>query len=136
MSNSRVRFCSLNQKFVDNDDQIPEQAQEVMYYSLAIGHHVGVIDCLKTVLECSLDDYKNWIGKLPTGDAKRKFEGLLRFGEITIDSSHVQLLAQELNRSRPLFEPQELEWTDTLMRTLHSIESEPAIYLMVRRIDD
>ena len=35
---AKVYFWSLRQKFVDSDDDIPEQAQQVMYYSLAIGH--------------------------------------------------------------------------------------------------
>ncbi|SUC02758.1 hydrogenase-4 component J [Proteus penneri] len=69
---AKVYFWSLRQKFVDSDDDIPEQAQQVMYYSLAIGHHVGMIDCLKTELVCPLEKYKAWIDLLPEGEAKRK----------------------------------------------------------------
>ena len=36
---TKVIFYLLNQRFVENDKQVPEQAQQVMYYSLAIGHH-------------------------------------------------------------------------------------------------
>ena len=40
---TKVFFYLLNERFVENDEQVPEQAKQVMYYSLAIGHHVGVI---------------------------------------------------------------------------------------------
>jgi hydrogenase-4 component J len=135
MGDARVRFCSLNQKFVDKDEQIPDGAKEVMYYSLAIGHHVGVIDCLKTILEYPLDDYRLWIDKLDDGAAKRKLEGLFRFGEITVDRSHTQLLAQAMAAAKARFDQRELACTEILMKTLYAIESEPAIYVMIRRID-
>ena len=44
---TKVFFYLLNERFVENDEQVPEQTKQVMYYSLAIGHHVGVIDCFK-----------------------------------------------------------------------------------------
>ncbi len=46
---TKVFFYLLNERFVENDEQVPEQAKQVMYYSLAIGHHVGVIDCFKKI---------------------------------------------------------------------------------------
>ena len=49
---TQVFFYLLNERFVENDEQVPEQAKQVMYYSLAIGHHVGVIDCFKKLLIC------------------------------------------------------------------------------------
>ena len=42
-------FLFIKRTFVENDEQVPEQAKQVMYYSLAIGHHVGVIDCFKKI---------------------------------------------------------------------------------------
>ena len=61
-------FWSLRQKFLDSDDDMPAQAQQVMYYSLAIGHHVGVIDCLNTELSCPLPQYQTWVELFPEGD--------------------------------------------------------------------
>ncbi|MGM3173616.1 formate hydrogenlyase maturation HycH family protein [Dickeya lacustris] len=129
-----VRFYALNRKFLDSRDKIPEQAQQVMYYSLAIGHHVGVIDCLKQVLHCPLSEYEGWVGQLADDEARRKMLGLLRFGEITIDSTHVTLLGSAfgaLNErdSHP-------DWTQSLMGQLAAIQQEPAIYLMVKRLDN
>ncbi|MCD1126634.1 formate hydrogenlyase maturation HycH family protein [Jinshanibacter sp. LJY008] len=134
MNEDKVVFYLLNQKFLDSDEDMPEQAQQVMYYSLAIGHHVGVIDCLKTLMECPTEKYRLWIAQLPEGgEARRKMEGLIKFGEITIDCTHTQCLAKAWSAiTNPLTEEQ-LLWTNTLMKVLHDIEREPAIYLMVRR---
>ena len=45
-----VVFSQLSRKFIDENDATPDQAQQVVYYSLAIGHHLGVIDCLEAEL--------------------------------------------------------------------------------------
>ncbi len=42
----KVVFSQLSRKFIDENDATPAEAQQVVYYSLAIGHHLGVIDCL------------------------------------------------------------------------------------------
>ncbi len=47
-----VVFSQLSRKFIDENDATPDQAQQVVYYSLAIGHHLGVIDCLEAALSC------------------------------------------------------------------------------------
>ncbi|SQI43983.1 formate hydrogenlyase maturation protein HycH [Leminorella richardii] len=136
MSTDSVVFYTLNQKFLDSDDDMPEQSQQVMYYSLAIGHHVGVIDCLKTLMHIPTGEYSAWIAQLPEGgEARRKMEGLLKFGEITIDSSHVQLLAKAWSAIGERLTALQSEWAQTLMKALQAIDSEPAIYLIVRRRD-
>ncbi|KML68581.1 formate hydrogenlyase maturation HycH family protein [Pectobacterium peruviense] len=133
MSEDQVIFWSLRQKFLDSES-VPEQPQQVMYYSLAIGHHVGVIDCLKAELTCDLDRYPQWTAMLGTGDAQRKMNGLLTFGEIYIDSTHVDMLAHAL---APLAQTRQLEpfktWSTTLLRLLAEIQQEPAIYLIVKK---
>jgi hydrogenase-4 component J len=134
LNKDNVVFYVLGQKFLDSDEDLPEQAQQVMYYSLAIGHHVGVIDCLKTLMECRTEAYQQWIAQLPEESAaRRKMAGLLKFGEITIDSSHTQLLAKAWSAIIGQLSGEQLIWTKTLMQALHDIEQEPAIYLMVRR---
>jgi hydrogenase-4 component J len=127
-------FWSLRQKFLDSDDDMPAQAQQVMYYSLAIGHHVGVIDCLNTELSCPLPQYQTWVEQFPEGEAQRKMRGLLTFGEITIDSTHTSLLANAL---APLIDSQPApfsEWSSKLLGLLAEIEQEPAIYLIVKKV--
>ena len=52
----KVVFSQLSRKFIDENDATPAEAQQVVYYSLAIGHHLGVIDCLEAALTCPWDD--------------------------------------------------------------------------------
>ncbi|MEN1663624.1 formate hydrogenlyase maturation HycH family protein, partial [Pseudomonas aeruginosa] len=47
----KVVFSQLSRKFIDENDATPAEAQQVVYYSLAIGHHLGVIDCLEAEVE-------------------------------------------------------------------------------------
>lgn len=57
----QVVFSQLSRKFIDENDATPAEAQQVVYYSLAIGHHLGVIDCLEAALTCPWDEYLAWI---------------------------------------------------------------------------
>lgn len=133
MSESVV-FCQLSRKFIDENDHTPPDAQQVVYYSLAIGHHLGVIDCLKESLVCPLEAYQTWIATLPADSlAKRKMGGVPRYGEIVIDQSHVVMLAQAFDHARSEQTPQQQRWSQALLDMLQAIQQEPAIYLMVRR---
>lgn len=53
-----VVFSQLSRKFIDENDATPDAAQQVVYYSLAIGHHLGVIDCLEAALSCPWPEYR------------------------------------------------------------------------------
>lgn len=53
----RVVFGQLSRKFADRSDATSAETQQVVYYSLVIGHHLGVINCLKTALICPWDEY-------------------------------------------------------------------------------
>ncbi len=93
----KVVFSQLSRKFIDENDATPAEAQQVVYYSLAIGHHLGVIDCLEAALTCPWDDYLAWIATLEAGsEARRKMEGVPKYGEIVIDINHVPMLYQRI----------------------------------------
>jgi Formate hydrogenlyase maturation protein HycH. len=130
----QVTIHALNQRFLerDVDESAPEQVGQIMYYSLAIGHHVGVIDCFEKVIECSADDYQQWIEYLPEGDARRKMAGLLKFGEIVIDNTHINLLGSAFVAIKDQVEPPFKDWTMTLLKLLQAMTREPAMYLMVK----
>lgn len=132
-----VVFSQLRRKFVDENDNTPQQAQQVVYYSLAIGHHLGVIDCLETALTCPWEAYLAWIATLEAGsEARRKMEGVPRYGEIVIESSHVMLLAKAFDLAQARQNAQQQAWSKALLSMLHDIYLESAIYLMVRRLRD
>ncbi|ELY4033287.1 formate hydrogenlyase maturation HycH family protein [Cronobacter sakazakii] len=131
-----VVFSRLSRKFVDENDATPPQAQQVIYYSLAIGHHLGVIDCLKASLACPLEAYQAWIATLAPGEAQRKMQGVPRYGEIVIDQNHVSLLARAFDEALPRQNAQQQAWSRELLGLLQAIQREPAVYVMVRRDRD
>lgn len=76
----QVVFSQLSRKFIDENDATPAEAQQVVYYSPAIGHH-RVIDCLEAALTCPWDEYLAWIATTEAGsDARRKMEGVPKYG--------------------------------------------------------
>lgn len=133
-NSAKVMFWTLRQKFVDDSVNVEEKSRQVMYYSLAIGHHVGVIDCLNVVLECPLDGYQGWLALLE-GEAQRKMRGLLTFGEIVIDASHVNTLAPAFARLAAEADAPWRGWSEQMLQHLQDIAQEPAIYLMVRLVN-
>ena len=133
----KVVFSQLSRKFIDENDATPAEAQQVVYYSLAIGHHLGVIDCLEAALTCPWDEYLAWIGPLEAGStARRKMEGVPKYGEIVIDSNHVTMLANAFDKAQARQTAEQQAWSKTLLGMLHDIHQESAIYLMVRRLRD
>jgi hypothetical protein len=129
----RAVFYQLTHKYVNNQERIPESARQVIYYSLAIGHHIGVMDCFQSLMEIPLDDYRKWILQLPEGAGRHKLEGVLKWGEIEINRSHVGELLQVLNSALPCMDLHETQWTGILSRCLQQMVEEPALYLMVRK---
>ncbi|WLI75869.1 formate hydrogenlyase maturation HycH family protein [Kosakonia sp. H02] len=128
----KVMFWTLRQKFVDDSVELEEKSRQVMYYSLAIGHHVGVIDCLNVALECPLAQYQHWLTLIDEPEARRKMQGLLTFGEIVIDASHINTLAPAFARlSATAAEPWR-GWSRQLLQHVQDMAHEPALYLMVR----
>lgn len=132
-----VVFSQLSRKFIDENDNTPDDAQQVIYYGLAIGHHLGVIDCLEAAMTCPWDDYLAWIATLEAGsEARRKMEGVPRYGEIVIDANHIVMLAHAFDAARAGQTAQQQAWSNHMLNMLHAIHQENAIYLMVRRQRD
>lgn len=129
-----IVFYRLNAKILERAEDVPENAKQVMYYSLAIGHHVGVFDCFKPVLRCEGPFYQRLVDALPEGEAKRKLDGLNRFGEITIDRSHTALLGSAIEQVSDRLEPDVAAWFGEFAVSLEAIQAEPAMYMMGRRL--
>lgn len=130
----QVLFYRLSRKFVDEKFDVPEEAKSVMYYSLAIGHHLGIVDCLKADIVCPRDAYREWVAKLPAGsEARRKMEGFLTFGEVTIYREHCHMLACAFDRLRAAeLTGEERGWTEAFMDQLAALHRDPHMYLMLR----
>ncbi len=127
-----ITFYQLTHKIINNQEGIPENARQVMYYSLAIGHHVGVMDCLSVMLEIPQEAYRQWVARLPEGAGRSKLEGVLRWGEIEINRGHAGELASALLPAVPVMSAVEAQWAIALIQCLKKMIEEPALYLMVR----
>jgi hydrogenase-4 component J len=132
--NEQVVFYQLTHKFVSTQVGIPENSRQVVYYSLAIGHHVGMMDCFKSLIEIPLEEYRRWVGQLPEGPGRHKLEGVLKWGEIEINHTHVGELIRAINPSLSENEAPKAEWISSLVECLDKMLAEPALYLMVRKI--
>ena len=82
-----VVFYRLGEKFVDHERSIPEDVRSVLYYTLAIGHHTGVIDCLAPRLTTSREVFADVLALLGPGRAHDKLAGIEKFGEIEVKRS-------------------------------------------------
>lgn len=142
-----VVFYQLGRKFVDDERSIPDGASEIMYYTLAVGHHTGVIDCFDEKLRCTLSEYEGVCALLPEGsDARYKLEGVLRSGEIQVDRDCVPVLDGPVREALAALgglddgvgreggdgRSVERAWLEGFSSCLAAIKSEPAVYLMGR----
>lgn len=128
---NKVKFFKLYKKFVDENESAPE-VKQLQYYALAIGHHVGVVDCLSPVLEMEKEAYLRWIGKLPEGIGRKKLEGLTKWGELEINKHHAAPLAAALSEASSRFLPEEKRWAEQLLQHLQMMIKDPLVYLVVR----
>lgn len=142
MGEHRVVFYQLSRKFVDDAKSIPDDAKDVLYYTLAVGHNTGIIDCFDEVLSCSYQMYSQIVDMLPQGDARYKLAGILRSGEIQVDKTHISTLdpamhdlLDELNASQdPALGP-ERDWVASFVDKIDVIKRDPAVYLLGRERD-
>lgn len=148
-----VVFYRLGQKFVDNERSIPEEVQSVLYYTLAIGHHTGVIDCLQPRLATSREIFADVLALLGPGAAYDKLAGIERFGEIELKKEHVAAVkpgvlaalervgaacdtavpAQE-GPGAAVTAADAPSWLEEFLYLLDEIQCEPAVYAMGRRV--
>jgi hydrogenase-4 component J len=129
---AQIVFYRLSRKVVNNEQSIPEDARQVMYYSLAIGHHVGVMDCFSELRSVPEEQYAACMQRLPEGEARRKLEGAAKWQEIEINRGHVDYLLPALNGLLPGLSDAEREWVSELIGCLREMIVEPALYVMVK----
>ena len=138
-----VVFYQLSTKFVDTDKDVPEEAQQVMYYTLAMGHHTGVIDCFSEKLSCPLSVYRRILELFPEGgDARYKLEGIIRSNEIQVDQTSLSVLVPAVEELLSQMgdgtdgsedgDAEMREWLRGFRDALATLEKEPAAYMMGR----
>ncbi len=132
-----VVFYQLTKKFVDTEESVPDDAQDVLYYTLAVGHHTGVIDCFEERFRCSLSAYERLVDAFPEGDARYKLEGVLRHGEIQIDKMHLAVMVPALTAMREgqgarSLDDEARSALDSLAEAVDVLAREGAAYIMGR----
>lgn len=129
-----IVFYQLSRKFVEpaQKARAPENSRQLVRYALALGHHIGVIDCFSATLDIPDEGLRAWLARWPEGDARRKLEGVLRFGEIEVSAPYVPALRDALRHDEGAT-GDEREWARRIGEMLDAMAEEPAIYLMVRR---
>lgn len=141
-----VVFYRLGRRFVDNEASIPEDARDVLYYTLSVGHHVGVIDCFERALTMPLASYRTIVGLLESEEARFKLSGVWRFGEIEIDKMNVPCLLPALRaclanldvfnepgKTEIPLDGLEVSMLMAFVDAVLKVRDEPGMYLMVRR---
>jgi hypothetical protein len=126
---ARIAVYQLSHKFINRREDVPENARQVVYYALAVGHHVGVMDCFSSLVEIPLPEFTQWLNRLPEGPGRTKLEGVLKWGEIEVNRSHVNLILPLLDECHD-----QTSWSEALKQCMQSIIQEPALYLMVKKI--
>lgn len=142
-----VVFYRLGKKFVDDARSIPEGATDVLYYTLSVGHHTGVIDCFERALSMPLESYRRIVARVEDEEARFKLEGVERFGEIEVDKSHVPLLLPALRaclasldvfnepgKTEIPLDELEVQGLMGMIDLLLKVRCEPSLYLTVRRV--
>ncbi|WP_181159500.1 formate hydrogenlyase maturation HycH family protein [Burkholderia multivorans] len=128
-----IVFYQLTRKFLEPEQKAraPQNSRQLVRYALALGHHIGVIDCFSARLEVPADGFRAWLARLPEGEGRRKLQGVLRFGEIEVSAPYVPVLRDALRQDTGA-SADELEWARQIGGMLDAMADEPAIYLMVR----
>lgn len=130
-----VVFYQVTTKFVDSENSVPEESKEVLYYTLSIGHHTGVIDCLEEKLRIPKAEFQEICDSLER-DAKYKLEGAIRNTEIQIEKQNLPLLIEGLQRAlndkNEALEPKTKLNIEAILQLFETLQEDTAAYIMAR----
>ena len=133
MPETTIEFYRLHRKFVDNKEAIPPGSENLIYNTMALGHHIGVLDCFQRAISAPENVYRGMISKLPHGECRDKLEGVFKWGEIEITSGHTGILLQDMTAGMPAMPQEEKGVAQQFCDNLLLMEKEPTIYMVVKR---
>lgn len=88
-----VVFYQLSRKFVDSEKSVPQESSDILYYTLAVGHHTGIMDCFDERLSCTRECYERVCELFEEGsDARYKMTRVLATGEMQVDQESLGVL--------------------------------------------
>ncbi|MDR0501027.1 MAG: hypothetical protein LBG97_07325 [Coriobacteriales bacterium] len=138
-ANAQIVLYRLSSKVVSMEENVSDRSKEVAYYTLAVGHHTGVLDCFTAAMSFSYAYLQQLLCLLPKDCFTHyKLDGLRKFGEITIASEHAQRLIDDLNKASMLAQMQGadgiLELIAELGKQLQLVLDDPVVYLVAKRL--
>ena len=68
----QVVFYELTRKFVETEEDVPQEACDVLYYTLAVGHHTGVLDCFEPRLSVPVNVFYSLVDALSASSTRRR----------------------------------------------------------------
>jgi hypothetical protein len=129
-ANAEIVFYRLTSKVVSMEENISEKSKNVAYFTLAVGHHSGVLDCFTEALRVPYSSLEALLELLPQdGYTHFKLEGLRKFGEINIERQHAVLL---LEGFAALASPD--VFVQNLTSLLQLVVDDPTIYVVAKRL--
>jgi len=129
-----VQVYRLVRKFVDNANSVPEGSKSVLYYTLSVGHHTGVIDCFERVLSMPVATFERICDGLDRGEARYKLEGVMRHSEIELGKAQVNLVIHALEPLLSSSDEEVSRFVALLLEQLHMVRDEAAVYVMIREV--
>ncbi|WP_283170725.1 formate hydrogenlyase maturation HycH family protein [Curtanaerobium respiraculi] len=133
-----VVFYQLSRKFVDNERSVDPDSTDIVYYTLAVGHHTGVIDCFSARLSCPLAQYRRICALVEDDAARYKLEGILRQGEIQVDQESLAVLDEPIARALEACgraqgaDGECRAWLEEFSGMLQAMKRDRVLYLMGR----
>lgn len=129
-----VRVHRLVRKFVDSAQSVPDDAKDVLYYTLSVGHHTGVIDCFECVLSMPVEIFERICAALPEGEARYKLEGVMRHSEIELGKAQVDIVIDALEPLASAADEEVARYVGLFLEQLRIVREEPSVYAMVREV--
>jgi hydrogenase-4 component J len=130
-----IVFYRLTSKVVGMEEDISEKSRAIAYYTLAVGHHTGILDCFSVALHCTYAQLELLLDELPVGSyARFKLDGLRKFGEINIEQEHAAQLYPALKEAVDNLSISQQEWLCALLEELELVIRDPVIYLVGKRL--
>lgn len=143
----KIAFYLLTRKFVDSAQSIPEEVKDVLYYTLAVGHHTGVMDCFERKLDVDRALFTKLVDAMPSEAVRSKWLGVLTFGEIEVGKERIgELLADaravlsdidifnEVGKTTMALTSEEITTLTDIIELMLRVQGEVNVYLMVRRV--
>ena len=119
---------------MDRAQSVPDDAKDVLYYTLSVGHHTGVIDCFECVLSMPVEIFERICAALPEGEARYKLEGVMRHSEIELGKAQVDIVIDALEPLASAADEEVARYVGLFLEQLRIVREEPSVYVMVREV--